>query len=188
MVFDAPRNVGVFTVQQLIKGSAPILQVCHDAEDGASQFLTGLDIDPNDMKLVSLESIVRLDPPVETLADLPEGYVATRRVEARPRVPPTSPPPSPATPSDGSGINHRETKQPSAALANARLTRANPHSARSDSASASVGLVNAISTPRVAKDTKQRGSAAFAMLPLATSTWSKAITPWRRGSSRPRIR
>lgn len=82
--FQDERNVAVFTVRQVIERSLPILHVCRDAEDGGWQFLTGLAMDMNDAKLVTLESIVHIEPSVEQLADLAEGEEATRTAIGEP--------------------------------------------------------------------------------------------------------
>ena len=42
-------------------------------------FLTGHDVQISDVKLVSLKSIAEHDPSVLELADLPEGWQATRK-------------------------------------------------------------------------------------------------------------
>lgn len=80
--FEAPRNVAVVTVRQILNGGAPIRMVCHDAADGGWQFLTGEPIDISDAMLVALEEIARHDPSVLQLADLPEGWKATRDAAA----------------------------------------------------------------------------------------------------------
>jgi hypothetical protein len=37
--FEDPPNVATYTVRQIVEDGHPILQVSHDAEDGAWQFL-----------------------------------------------------------------------------------------------------------------------------------------------------
>jgi len=59
-------------------GLRPVLFVCHDSDDGTWQFLTGDDVSMADALLVSLESVVAHDPTLAALADLPEGWKATR--------------------------------------------------------------------------------------------------------------
>jgi len=76
--FDAPRNAAAVTVTQVMDGFHPILLVCHDADDGGWQFLTGENVSMADALLVSLGSVVERDPTVADLADLPEGWKATR--------------------------------------------------------------------------------------------------------------
>ena len=77
--FADPKNVAVFTVAEIICGHTPILRVCHDEEDGGWQFLSGRPLpEKKDWKLVSLESVAKLDPSVKELADLPCGWEAER--------------------------------------------------------------------------------------------------------------
>lgn len=76
--FAAPRDLAVITVRQVLDGSQPVLYVYHDADDGGWQFLTGLTVETSDAKVVSLGSMVLRDPSLAQIADLPEGYVATR--------------------------------------------------------------------------------------------------------------
>lgn len=76
-VFDEPRNLGVITTTKVLDENHPILLVTHD-EDGNWQFLCGTTDDPKDGRLVCLNDIVQLDPTVNLLADLPEGWRAWR--------------------------------------------------------------------------------------------------------------
>ena len=77
--FVDPPNVAVFTVRQIIDDGMPILRVCHDEEDGAWQFLSGEQITMADALLVCLKNVVSRDPSIAELADLPYGWIATRR-------------------------------------------------------------------------------------------------------------
>lgn len=85
-LFAEPRNVATFTVRQIMQDREPILLVCHDEEDGAWQFLPASDVSMSDALLVSLESVVKLDPTVAELADLPIGWRATRAHPGAPWV------------------------------------------------------------------------------------------------------
>ena len=76
--FADPKNVAVFTTEQIISRSRPILRVSHDEEDGAWQFHDGDDVRESDARIVSLECITQLDDSVMELADLPLGWIATR--------------------------------------------------------------------------------------------------------------
>ena len=73
---DLP-DVAVFTVGAVLSGAA-ILHIQHDEEDGAWQFLDGSDVSYTEARVVSLAEIVRRDPSVTDLADLPLGWQATR--------------------------------------------------------------------------------------------------------------
>src|SRR5262249_42258665 len=76
--FDQPRNCATFTMRQVLDGSEPILLVSHDADDHGWQFIGTSDVSMPDAKLVCLEEIVRLDPTVLEVADLPPGWQAIR--------------------------------------------------------------------------------------------------------------
>ena len=74
--FREERNLCVFTTRQLLEGKKEIVMVVHD-EDGDWQFLTE-DGQEDDIRLVSLEQMIRLDPTLNTLFDLNYGMVAER--------------------------------------------------------------------------------------------------------------
>jgi hypothetical protein len=65
-------------MRQILDGSEPILLVSHDADDHGWQFIGTSDASVADGKLVCLEEIVRLDPTVLEVADLPPGWQAVR--------------------------------------------------------------------------------------------------------------
>ena len=66
------------TTRQIIHEGHPILLVYHDADDGSWQFLTGGTFSTADGVLVALQEIVKHDPTVSELADLPLGWFAQR--------------------------------------------------------------------------------------------------------------
>ena len=77
--FEDPPNVATFTTRQLIRDGRPILYVVRDEEDGAWQFHTGdSEVSRSDGMIVCLAEMVRADPSLLTLADLPYGWVALR--------------------------------------------------------------------------------------------------------------
>jgi hypothetical protein len=76
---DAP-NTAVISLQRIVKHGHPILYVLHDV-DGAWQFLDGEDVSKEDAEIVSLQSIIMLDPSLLELADLPRGRNAWRRTQ-----------------------------------------------------------------------------------------------------------
>lgn len=76
--FDEPKNLAVFTTKRILNEGAPILGVVHDNEDGVWQFVDGGLVETEDVALVSLYYITRLDPSVLALADLPLGWEAWR--------------------------------------------------------------------------------------------------------------
>jgi Domain of unknown function (DUF4262) len=75
--FLEERNICVFTTKQVSEGS-PILLVEHDS-DGAWQFHTGDAIDFKDAKVVSLESLVKMDATLNELYYLGYGKMASRQ-------------------------------------------------------------------------------------------------------------
>ena len=76
--FADPPNVAAFTVNSIVRQGRPILLVVHDEEDGGWQFMDGGPLDMKDALLVSLASMVKRDPTLAQLADLPPGWQATR--------------------------------------------------------------------------------------------------------------
>ncbi len=82
--FAEGRHEQVFTLRRILSGREAILNVHHDADDGAWQFMGWGMPDMADATMVSLETIVRLDPTVSTLADLPAGWRAWRSAPGEP--------------------------------------------------------------------------------------------------------
>jgi hypothetical protein len=76
--FDDSPRVAVFTTTHVVRARKPILYIAHDNEDGAWQFHSGDDVSTDDAMIVALEEIVKIDPSVEDVADLPLGCYATR--------------------------------------------------------------------------------------------------------------
>jgi len=65
-------------MRQVLEGSEPILLVTHDADDHGWQFIGTSDASMADTKLVALEEIVKIDPTILEVADLPPGWHAIR--------------------------------------------------------------------------------------------------------------
>ena len=76
--FDQPPNAAACTSSQIIAKQKPILMVSHDADDHGWSFLTGESVSNDEVKLVSMSSIVNLDPTVVEVADLLPGWTAER--------------------------------------------------------------------------------------------------------------
>src|SRR5579871_3609481 len=76
--FSDPKNLAVFTTTSILNGTKPILDVFHDAEDGGWQFLDREEPMIENAAIVSLHSMVRRDPSICALADLPYGWQAWR--------------------------------------------------------------------------------------------------------------
>lgn len=68
----------VITTKKIVRKEAPILIVFHDEEDGMWQFLDGSNSDENEAAIISLEEIIAIDSSIDTISDLPLGWVAWR--------------------------------------------------------------------------------------------------------------
>jgi hypothetical protein len=81
-VTDAFQSDGIaITTRQVMEDGWPILLVTHDADDGAWQFVNGRgDTDTTDSAMVvAIEVVLRVDPSLVELADLPLGWHAWRQ-------------------------------------------------------------------------------------------------------------
>ena len=76
--FFEKENLGVITTKYVLDGTHPIKHVHHD-EDGDWQFLCGTTTQSIDLKLISLKSIVVLDPSIINLFNLTYGKSAWRK-------------------------------------------------------------------------------------------------------------
>ena len=75
--FESAPNTASITTRQVLAG-VPVLRVSHDADDGGWQFLCGTTNDPDDARVVGLDSMYARDVTLGEIADLPEGWVAWR--------------------------------------------------------------------------------------------------------------
>lgn len=76
--FQDPPNVAVVTLKPIVSRERPILFVSHDADDGGWQFLGWDEADEAEASVVSLATMLRIDPSIAALANLPPGWVAWR--------------------------------------------------------------------------------------------------------------
>lgn len=76
--FFEARNTASFVARQIFKEDKPILRVYHDEDDGAWQFLTGETVIAEDLMIVALEQVVKRDPTINELFNMPTGQMATR--------------------------------------------------------------------------------------------------------------
>ena len=77
--FSDPPNVAVFTNKSIVEKTDWIQDVSHDEDDGAWQFHPLNGTTEEDAVVVSLRTIVEIDPSVATLFDLPLGWSASRK-------------------------------------------------------------------------------------------------------------
>ena len=82
--FDQPPDCAVITLRSIVFGGEPILHVTHDADDHGWQFLGNGDAKESDAAVVGLDEIVKLDPSVLEVADMPPGWHAWRRSKSSP--------------------------------------------------------------------------------------------------------
>lgn len=82
--FDQPRNCAAITIRSVVFDGAPILHVTHDEDDHGWQFLGWEDADVSQGAVVCLAEIVKLDPSVLEVADLPPGWHAWRKSKSSP--------------------------------------------------------------------------------------------------------
>ena len=75
---DAPNTMAIIC-SHILKNGENILYVSHDEDDGIWQFLCGKSHKINDVKLVALEEVFTLDNSISKIADMPCGYIATRK-------------------------------------------------------------------------------------------------------------
>ena len=76
--FEDPPNMAVITTVNVLEHGHPVLLVTHDEDDGGWQFLCGKTNDTEDGRVMGLREIVRRDPSLKQLADLPLGWRAWR--------------------------------------------------------------------------------------------------------------
>jgi hypothetical protein len=79
---DSPNTASI-TTRQVLEG-APILLVTHDADDGCWQFLCGTTNESEDARVVGLGQMYKRDVTLGELADLPEGWRASRSAAGLP--------------------------------------------------------------------------------------------------------
>jgi hypothetical protein len=77
--FDQPKNCAVFTTTHVMKEGRDIAFVFHDADDHGWQFHYEGEKSLRDSLVVCLSEIVRHDPSVLEVADLPPGWKAWRK-------------------------------------------------------------------------------------------------------------
>jgi len=77
--FHDARNTVAFVHAAIFKSKEPIIHVVHE-KDGDWQFLDGISTNANrNAMIVALSEVVKRDPSVLELADLPRGWSATRK-------------------------------------------------------------------------------------------------------------
>jgi hypothetical protein len=76
--FHESLNTAVFTTRYVIEEKSPILFVIHD-NDGSWQFHgSENNLNDDDIRIAALSEIIKFDPSILEIADLPEGCEAMR--------------------------------------------------------------------------------------------------------------
>jgi hypothetical protein len=78
--FMEPRNLAVFTTAKILSKADCILYVLHD-DEGDWQFHSGQKTHDEEPKIVALSEMVKLDPSIVDLVDLPMGTIAIRQTK-----------------------------------------------------------------------------------------------------------
>ena len=76
--FDQSGDTACITCSHVMDEGAPVLFVTHDADDGGWQFLCGREHDIEDAIVIGMGHIIDMDPTLNGLHDMPEGYGASR--------------------------------------------------------------------------------------------------------------
>ncbi|KZZ59023.1 hypothetical protein A3762_06320 [Oleiphilus sp. HI0125] len=77
--FDQPENCAAVTNKDIAFEGAPILHVCHDEDDHGWQFLGLEDAQEENISLIAMSQVVKLDPSVKEVAHIPPGWHAWRQ-------------------------------------------------------------------------------------------------------------
>jgi len=75
--FPDPQNVAAICCRHILEGH-PLLRVTHDEDDGCWQLLCGGVHQVRDAEVVCLGCMVKREPALQELADLPLGWSAER--------------------------------------------------------------------------------------------------------------
>jgi len=78
MNWDDPRDPVAITVPEVVAGKASIVLVIHDSGHGGWQFMDGQDVKGRKPAVIPKEQLLRLDPSLAELKDLPVGWRARR--------------------------------------------------------------------------------------------------------------
>ena len=77
--FDQAPNVAAITTVRVLEDNLPILQVTHYSDDHSWAFTCGTTNKTEDGRVVGMGRILKRDPSLRTIADLPPGWTAWRK-------------------------------------------------------------------------------------------------------------
>ena len=79
MKWNEPLDPVCITVDEIVEKKRPILLVYHeDIGHGGWSFLDGFDVSGRKPMVIPKEIMLTIDPSIECLLEMPEGYVASR--------------------------------------------------------------------------------------------------------------
>jgi hypothetical protein len=81
--FDQAPNVAAVTTRAVLEG-APVLLVVHYSDDHSWAFLDGPDLSEQDSRIAGMGTMLKRDPTLASIAELPPGWVARRRAPSEP--------------------------------------------------------------------------------------------------------
>ncbi len=84
--FDQAPNVAAITTRQVIEDRSPILCVVHYLEDDSWAFLCGTANGTEDGRVIRMDTALRIDPTLTTIAHLRPGWFAQRTVVGSPWI------------------------------------------------------------------------------------------------------
>jgi len=86
MDWSDPLDPVAITTDSIISKSKPILLVIHEAGHGGWQFMDGEDVAGTKPRVVPKDELLKLDPTVEELTDLPIDWEARRTNPSSPWI------------------------------------------------------------------------------------------------------
>lgn len=82
--FDQGPRVACITTRQVLTDGLPILRVTHYSDDHAWAFVCGTTDAIEDGRVIGMETALKLDPTLSTIANLPPGWGAWREYVGAP--------------------------------------------------------------------------------------------------------
>ena len=84
--FDQAANVAAITTRQVIEDGLPILCVVHYLEDDSWAFVCGTANGTEDGRVIRMDTALRIDPTLATIAHLRPGWFAQRAAVGSPWI------------------------------------------------------------------------------------------------------
>jgi hypothetical protein len=78
MEWSDPLDPVVITTDEVIMQAKPILLVIHDAGQAGWQFMDGSDVTGKKPRVVTKDQLMKIDPTIKGVTDLPVGWEARR--------------------------------------------------------------------------------------------------------------